>query len=289
MKKLLATGLGIGALAIGVYTGVSFYTAKVAEAKINELIAEVDDDVVIEYGQVSVNPLGADITVKDVSVAPIEAPAQAVKIDQVIVREFDDKSDFPTVVDASLKGIQFDIGEMNEPTFDNFMKQAGYDGTIALNLDTKYEYDEASGEMTLEQFRFGAKDLGYLEATLKLGNYSPDAASTAGVTLHSAEIIYRDDSFAETMMASMAAKSNQDVEQFKTQLVSGISQNAQLFVPADDPTVMAVIEETKAFIEDPKGFSVSANPQQPVSVIDLMSAGSPEVWVEMLNLEIEAN
>lgn len=288
MNKLVTTGIGVGAVAIGLFAGVSIYTSKVAEAKVDEFIAEVDDTAIIEYGSAKVNLMGANLTISDISVAPVEAPDQVVNIDKIIIREFDDKSDFPSVFDASVKGIQVDATQASAAMVTPFLDQAGYGQSLSLNLDTRYTYEEASGEITLDEFRLGADDFGYFEVTFKLSNFDPEATTNDALTLHSAEIVYQDDSFVENLLASMAAQSNQDVKQFKTQLTSGISQNAQFFVSTDNPTAMTAVDETVAFIQQPEGFRIAANPSQPVSVGELTAATSPEAWMTMLNLEIKS-
>lgn len=288
MNKLVTTGIGVGVVAIGLYAGVSIYTSKVAEAKVNEFIAEVDDAAIIEYGTAKVNLMGANLTIKDISVAPADAPEQVVNIDQITIRQFDDKSDFPTVFDASVQGIQVDANQANTAMVTPLLAQAGYGQSLSLDLDTKYTYDEASKEITLEEFRLGADDFGYFEVTFKLGNFDPEAVTNEALTLHSAEIVYQDDSFVENLLTSLAAQSNQDVKQFKTQLTSGLSQNAQFFVPTDNPTAMTAVNEAVAFIQQPEGFRIAAKPQQPVLVSDLTAANSPEAWMALLNLEIES-
>ncbi len=286
MNKLAVAGIGVGAVAIGLYTGVSIYTSKAAEARIDELIADVDDAVVVEYDSAKVSLLGQNLTVNNIRVAPIEAPDQVVNIDKIIVREYDDQSDFPTVFDASIKGIQVKPEQANVAMIAPFLSQAGYNDS--LNLDTRYTYDETSGDMTLEEFRLGADDLGYFEVTFQLGNFDPAATTNDALTLHAAEIVYQDQSFVENLLASMAAQSNQDVKEFKTQLTSGIAQNAQFFMPTDSPTATTAVQEATAFIENPKGFSISASPQQPLLVSDLATAGDPAAMMEMLNLQVEA-
>ncbi|MGD1860030.1 MAG: hypothetical protein ACFB0E_08675 [Leptolyngbyaceae cyanobacterium] len=286
MNKLAVIGIGVGAVAIGLYAGVGIYTSKAAEAKLDKLIAEVDDELNVEYRNAKVNLLGSSLTVNDVSVASKETPDEPILIDKIIVNEFDDQSDFPTVFDASVKGIQ--VGDsQNTAMLTPFLAQAGYDDAPVLNLDTRYEYDETSGEMTLEEFRLGADKLGYFEVTFKLGNFDPEATANDELTLHALEIVYEDDSFVENLLTAMAEQSNQDVTQFKTQLTSGLSQNAQFFMPMDNPVATTALQEAVAFIENPNGFSIAAKPQQPVLVNDLTSVSNYD-WMTMLNLEIEA-
>lgn len=287
MNKIAVAGIGVGAVAIGLYTGVSIFTSKVAEAKIDAIIADLDDEVVVEYDSAKVNLLGANLTVNDVSIAPVDTPTQGINIDQIIVRDFDDQSGFPTAIDASIKGIHVS----NSPStamVAPFLAQAGYGSDLALDLDTKYTYNKAAGEVTLEQFRLGAKDVGHVDVTFKLGNFDPDAATNEQLTLHMAEIVYQDESLVENLLSSMAAQSNQDVQQFKTQLTSGLAQNAQFFVSADNPMAMQAVNEAVAFIENPNGFSIVAQPTQPLLISDLTAATEPQAWMALLNLEVKS-
>jgi hypothetical protein len=288
MKKLSAIGIGVGATTLVLYTGISIYTTKVAEGKINEFIAEVDDEVIIEYDKVSVSPFRADITIQNITVAPIDTPEDTVKIDHIIVRKFDRKSDFPTVVDATVKGIKVSADQVNNPVISPFLEQAGYVEPLSFDLDTKYKYNESSHEVTLEQFRVGAEEVGYVDITFKVGNYYPENPSNQGLTLHTAAIAYEDKSFVEKLFASMAAQSNQDIGQFKAQLTSGLTENAQFFISPDNQQAMAALEEMKAFIANPQGFSISASPQQPLLVSELTSASDPQAWMTLLNLEVKS-
>ncbi|MGF1521412.1 MAG: hypothetical protein ACFBSF_03730 [Leptolyngbyaceae cyanobacterium] len=288
LSKVSVIGIGVGAIAIAAYVGINMYASRVAEAKVNEFIDDIDDEMIIEYGNVSANPFKSDVVIKDIRVAPIEAPEDTINVARVVIRELENGDEFPTVLDASAYGIDFSDEQVAPPAFYSFLQQASYDQLPLFNLDTKYEYQASSGKVVLETLRFGADDFGYLETTFELGNVDPDATSNEALTLHAAEITYRDDSFAEKLFASMAAQSNQDVAQFKTQLQANLSQSAQFFVSSEDTVAMTALEETMAFIENPKGFSISVDPQQPVSMRLLSSASNPADWAELLNLKIES-
>jgi hypothetical protein len=228
------------------------------------------------------------MTIKDITVAAIETPEDPIEIDRIIVRKFDSQSDFPTVVDATVKGIKVSVDQVNTPVVSPFLQQAGYVEPLSFDLDTKYKYNETSREATLEQFRIGADEVGYVDVTFKFGNYYPENASNEGLTLYAAAIAYEDNSFVEKLLESMAAQSNQDVAQLKAQLTSGLTENAQFFISPDNQEAMAALEEMKAFIANPKGFSISANPQQPLLVSDLTAARDPQIWMSMLNLEVKS-
>ncbi|MEO0988720.1 MAG: hypothetical protein AAFY20_24755 [Cyanobacteria bacterium J06639_14] len=288
LSKLSLIGIGVGAIAIGGYAGTNIYASQVAEGKVKAFIDDVDEQVIVEYGKVSANPFKSDVVIKDIRIAPVETPEDVINIDKVVIRKLEDGDEFPKILDASAYGIDLSGEQAASPIFSSFLQQANYDEPPLFNLDTQYEYQESSGKVVLETLRFGADDFGYLEATFELGNVDPDVASNDALTLHAAEITYQDDSFVAKLFESMAAQSNQDVDQFKAQLQTGLTQNAQFFIASEDAVAMTALEEAKAFIENPKGFTISANPQQPVSMELLSTASNPTDWAEMLNLKIES-
>ncbi len=288
MKKLAVIAAGTGVVTLGLYGGVNLYATKTAEAKIDEFIAEVNDEFVIEYGSVNPSLLRSNVTVNDVRITPVDQPEQGVTVDRIVVRQFEHEADFPIAVDASLRGIQFISMPTAVPAFLAEMPQTGYAAAPSFNLDTKYDYSKSSQEASLEQFRIGADDLGYLDVTLKVSNVAPDAIDSDPM-LHSAQIVYSDRSFAETWLATLASQNNQDVAQFKTELANNLSQAAQFFLSPSDPATMGMVQEAAAFIENPKGFTLAIAPQQPVRMSDLAAVGGPQAWVTLLNLNIEAH
>lgn len=287
MNKLSIVAISMGALSVGLYAGVGLYATRVAEARVNQVIKDIDD-VEISYGNLKVNPLGFDVVIQDVSVKSIDPPTD-VFIEKIIVRDVDDKSDIPTYLDASMQGITVKTDDMAQLPSATFFQQAGYTEPLSLNLDTKYRYQEATREMSLDKFHMSAEEVGELEMTFKLGNVNLESASTEQPILHRAEVVYRDNSFADRLLASMAVQSNQNPQQFKTQLSGTLTQAAQFFIPPDNQAATAALEEAIAFIQNPKGFSISANPQTPLKIDELSGNTNPLDWVDKLNLEIESH
>ena len=103
---------------------------------------------------------------------------------KVVIRELENGDEFPTVLDASAYDINFSDEQAASPTFTEFLQQANYEKPPVFKLDTKYEYQEASGKVLLETFRFGADDVGYLEANFELGNVDPDVLPNNALTLY---------------------------------------------------------------------------------------------------------
>ncbi len=294
MKKLAIAGLGVGVVSVGLYLGANIYGTKVAEAKVYTLISEIEEDnLAVEYKDISYKPLGQDVHVKDITITSKDDPAE-ITIDQVIIREIDEKSDMPTVFDASVQGLVVDLKQPEQLEMAEFLQDVGYDSELKFDIDTKYRYNPTKREMSIDTFTVSADQVGDLNINMKLGNVdledieaksmSPDAMDTV---FHGFEITYQDNSFAEKFLAAMAAEEGVTVDQLKAQMTTQLTQASQFFLSADNGVATDAVNEVAAFIENPKGFSISMQPEQPLELMSLVSE-NPDDWVEMLNIEVKS-
>ncbi|MFG6100850.1 hypothetical protein U2F10_01265 [Leptothoe sp. EHU-05/26/07-4] len=294
MKKLAIAGIGAGVLAVGLYFGANLYGTKVAEAKVNKLIDSMEEEnLAVEYKDISFKPLAQDVHVKDITITSKDDPSE-VTIKKVIIRDIDEKSDVPTVFDASIQGIVVDLNQPEQLEMADFLQRAGYDTALSFDIDTKYRYNQAKREMSVETFKVSADQVGDLVVNMKLGNVdmedveSKDVAPTNMDTIfHSFEITYRDNSFAEKLLASMAAEDGKSVDEFKAQLTSQLMGASQFLVSPDNEVAADAVNEVVAFIENPKGFSISAKPEQPMQLMNLMTE-NPDDWMDKLNIEVKS-
>ena len=295
MKKLAIAGLSIGVLGVGLYFGANLYGTKVAEAKVNKLIDGMEDEnLAVEYKDISFNPLGQDVHLEDITIKATDDPTE-ITIEKVIIREIDEKSDMPTVMDASVKGLAVDLNKPEQLEMARFLKEAGYDTELTFDIDTKYQYDPTTREMNVETLKVSANQVGDLNVKMKLGNVdldtieSPKATPTSNMDtlFHGFEITYRDDSFADKLLESIAAEQGISVGELKGQMTTQLTQASQFFISTDNELANQAVSEAIAFIEDPKGFSISVQPDAPLQVDNLMSE-NPDNWADMLNIEIKA-
>ena len=216
-------------------------------------------------------------------------------IEQVIIREIDDKSDVPTKFDASVQGLIVDLNQPEQLEAANFLKEAGYDTKLKFDIDTKYRYNKAKREMSLDTFKVSAAQVGDLSINMKLGNVDIEdlesqkatPAANMDTIFHGFEITYKDNSFAEKFLASMAAEEGVSVDELKSQMTSQLTQMSKFVVSEDNELATNAVNEVVAFIEDPQGFSISMQPKEPLEFVSLMSQ-DPNGWVDALNLEIKS-
>jgi hypothetical protein len=295
MKKLAIAGIGVGVLSVGLYFGANLYGTKVAEAKVNKLIDSMEEDnLAVEYKDISYKPLAQDVHVKDITITSKDDPSE-VTIKQVIIREIDEKSDVPTVFDASVQGLVVDLNQPEQLEMADFLKKAGYDTELSFDIDTKYRYNQAKREMSVETFKVSADQVGDLTVNMKLGNIDMEdvesqkaaPATNMDTIFHGFEITYRDNSFAEKFLASMAAEQGTSVDELKAQMTNQLTQASQFLVSPDNEVATNAVNEVVAFIENPKGFSISAKPDEPMQLMNLMSE-NPDDWMDKLNIEIKS-
>ncbi|MEM9217878.1 MAG: hypothetical protein AAGD25_26500 [Cyanobacteria bacterium P01_F01_bin.150] len=297
MKKLAILGLGIGVLSAGLYFGANIYGTKVAEAKVNKLIDSMENDnVTVDYKNISFKPLAQDVHLKDITIKAADEPTE-ISIEKMIIREIDEKSDVPTVFDASVQGLVVDVEQPEQKEMPGFLKQAGYDTGLKFDIDTKYQYDSTKREMNLDTFRISADQVGDLSVNAKLGNvdlkdFDPQKADPTGVPTnldtiyHGIEITYEDDSFADRLLTAIATEQGIGVDELKAQMTAQLTQVSQ-FMPEGNKLATHGVNEVVAFIKDPKGFRISMKPEEPMQFQQLMSE-NPDSWADILNIEIEA-
>lgn len=294
MKKLAIAGLGVGILSVGLYVGANLYGTKVAEAKVNKLIDSMEEDnLAVEYKDISFKPLAQDVHLKGITITSTDDSTE-VNIEKMIIREIDEKSDVPTVLDMSMQGLLVDVKQPEQLASTSFFQEAGYPTDLKFDIDTKYQYDPTNREINIETFQVSADQVGDLSVNMKLGNVdlkdieSPKATSTnRDPIFHEFEITYRDHSFAEKFLAYMADEEGISVDQLKTQMTTQLTQASQLFISADNELATKAVSEAVAFIKDPKGFSISANPEEPLQ-LERLIAENPDNWADVLNIEIKA-
>ncbi|MEA5464908.1 hypothetical protein [Leptothoe sp. PORK10 BA2] len=293
MNKLAIVGIGVGVLSIGLYFGANLYGTKVAEAKVNKLINSMEEDnLAVEYKDISYKALAQDVHVENVTIKSKDDPGE-MTIEKVIIREIDEKSDVPKAFDASIQGLVVDLNQPEQLEMANFLKQAGYDSELKFDIDTKYRYDQAKREMSVDTFKVSADQVGDLSINMKLGNVdvedfeSQKTSPPVDTIFHGFEITYRDNSFADKLFAAMAAEKGVTVDELKAQMTSQLTGASQFLVSSDNQVATDAVNEVVAFIENPEGFSVSMKPEQPLQFASLMGE-NPDNWVDMLNIEIKS-
>jgi hypothetical protein len=205
---------------------------------------------------------------------------------------------------------EFDVGRillpaalMKDEEGGNPLAEAGY-GDLEFTVGGK-------GATTLTEeawgfdfeMRFKGNDIGTLVVDLAADNF-PMALFSAlnasepqmgtlmplvqAITLKRAKVRFEDGSLTGRILAMMAQAQGMDERSFIASTTEGLKASLAEF--KDHKLAGQAISAVSAFLADPKAFTVSINPPQPVRVDQLMAAGEdPTAIIDKLSVSISAN
>lgn len=290
MSKKQNTGISILIVLIAIFIGIiKIYAANVTEAKVNEAIAKAANFANIDYKKVSVDLLGMDVRISDILVSPVDSK-EKLKIDEIVIYDIDDKADIPTFLSMSCNGIELILDELGEDA--KLLRELGYNDKMMVNLNVNYAYNKEKKEIVIKNIGIGANEAGEINVSFRLGNISLEPEEIAGllftfpqVIFHDAEIKYDDDSLAERLMKLGAEKRQISFEDLKKSLIENVE--TEIAKEKDDFTKKA-LSEIKAFLEDPREFSISASPEKPYPFGRIMRTDDPKDVIKLLNIQIKS-
>lgn len=281
MKKLLLVCL---VLAVAFF-GIQFYASGVAEEKVADALEKSGGKDMVKYEKVSFDLIRQDVKISNILVSPPNSgEKEKMKIDEIVIHEFDDKaeSDFPGFMSVSAKGIDVKNKEFGE---------LGYADGLMVNVDVDYTYDKEKKELNIKKIGMGADNAGEIDISFHLSNIDINPNQMIGIlftypqiVLHNAKIVYNDDSFAERIIELSAKQQNMEVKDFKEGVAMSIDQEIER---AGDDFTKSTLKKVKKFINDPGDFSISVSPSKPCPLGSLMRAGDPNAIIGILNLKIE--
>jgi general secretion pathway protein G len=277
---------------IGIYAGIKTYSSKVAEDKLVELIAKYAGDADIDYKKVSVDLLGMDLRISDVSFRNPADESEGIIINEIVMYDVDDKSSVPTFLSMACNGIELKGIDRIDST--NPLSILAYNDRIKGNINVDYSYDKDKKELCARKLNLKIDDAGELNIAFKLGNINlePEAIAELPDTyphalFHEATIMYADDTLLERLLNSIAGKFHIDIKTLKRNLTQGYEQiiNSE----KDDSTKKSLNEIIK-FIQDPHELYISVSPSNPlpISLIKRMGGSSPADAIKLLNIQIKS-
>ncbi|MEL7332708.1 MAG: hypothetical protein AAFN12_10675 [Cyanobacteria bacterium J06560_2] len=282
-KKVLA-GVGIGGV-IALVLGGKAVASHVAAKEVDKAISEVSEFVEIDYKKVEQSIIGRGTTVKDVVMTPVGSD-EPIKVNEVVLYDYDQKDNVPTYMNFALKGVSMDLAGLEENGAN--LAELGYEGDLSGDFATEYAYDEENRTIRLKKMEMGADDLGSIEMNMSLANISLDEDAIAslpfslfGAEFQDAKIVYKDDSFVERILESGAKAEGISVKEAKEALIEDLeAESGEL--PED------FVREMSDFIKDPDSFTLTFSPEEPVPLGSFLQVGSNEDIIELLNVEFDS-
>lgn len=287
MNKKLVLRVCTVLAVLGIYMGVKMVASNFAEKRVNESIAEVSDFVKIEYQRVDVDLVRFDFHLSDVLVSPI-GTEEKVKVEKIVIKKLDHKSDIPAFLDVSVKGIE--IRQLKKDAM--AIRELGYDDELLLNFHFNYHYDKQKKELDIKKISVGADGAGRLETRFRLGNIDLNTKNIFAILfayprilIHGAKVIYKDNSLVERLMKFGARKENKDVNEYKKDMIQKIKEEIEKEKSDFNKTALNAIKD---FVEDPRELSISASPERPQPLRDVIGVDNPKDLIQLLNIRIES-
>lgn len=215
------------------------------------------------------------------------------------------------------EGIAIDMTQIDDAKSREMFDKLGY---TKLTGDLKLDmgWDLGPGRLDLREYSISFADVGKIMMSLDISGYTPEflkamqeaqAAAAANpdpqagqnaanfamlgmlqqLTFTSATVRYEDASLASRALKVAGEQQGVSPDQMADGLKAMLPlMLGQLNVPA---LQQQIVKAVNGFLDDPKNFTVSAKPAEPVAVPMIMGAGmsGPQQVVELLNVQVTAN
>ena len=284
----------------------------IAESIRAETIRNVSGDTTATVG--SMEAVNLDVTppkdgaepsgrVDSVSIEAIEvneAGAPPVKVASVSFEAADYQNGYPHTVSLGVEGIEVDpaMAPEDDGTAAQ-LKALGYE-KLLLGIQGSGSWDEATGDLTLEEFTIEGADMGSLTITGDLGGFTADVVAQldqpspppelmSEITISSATVTFQDDSLTGRVLDMQAQQMGTDRATFVEQITAALPL---MLTMIQNPAFQEkVANAAGTFLKDPQNISISVEPESPVTLLSIIGAAqmAPESLPDMLNAELTAN
>lgn len=204
--------------------------------------------------------------------------------------------------EADLSGVEDDVSG-------DVIQRMGYE-QITGRLDMDGSWEPSDGRIAFTQFDLTIDQGGTLGFTFDISGYTPDFVRAMGelspdandsasamammglmqqLSLHGAEISFRDDSLTERVLAIFAEDQGMRPQDVVNQAKAFLPfMLAQMNAPQLGTMVADAVSE---FLDNPQSIRITASPEQPVPFALLMAGamGSPQALADQIGLEVAAN
>lgn len=200
----------------------------------------------------------------------------------------------PTDIGLSMRGIRFPVSLIEEPEARSVFEAMNLTDVV-IDQNLKVTWNEATGDLALEDLSVTLKDGGSFKMNFVLGNVSralfetPEMAqlAIAGATVKSAMVSSSDAKIVRAMLEKQAKDANLSADT----LAMGLADTA-----ANDMGPLAatrfgkeLIEALRVFLMDPKEIVIDIAPEKPVPVTQLIGMmASPNAIPDLLNARVRS-
>ena len=285
-RRFIAAAVILAAIIMAGYFGFKFHLEKIARQKVEDFISKTSGLMEIDYRKVSVNLIGLNAYVKDVTVKA-QGEEEGIKIDKITLYKAREGKDKSHGVHIALNGISVHADQLIEDR--DTVRDLGYQN-IKADMEVDYDYDDRKREFRLNTLRIGAKEIGDIDFSLQLTNIELDPEkvilmlfSFPRIEINEAVLNFTDDSLVRRLLNFYAKKEGKTVDEAIRQLTVKMDEE---ITRANDPFVTQSMEAVKSFIYKPNKIMVSLAPKEPVPIGKLKDLVYQNEYIKLLNIKV---
>lgn len=223
-------------------------------------------------------------------------------IGSISLEQSDFLGNLPRTASGSMKRLVLPFSLAQDPDVKAQLDALGYE-QLVLSFNYETIWDDKAGISDLESASITAENMATLNFNARFGGVTEDLlnklravtepadlmANVQGMTVNALSLSFDNQSIVDRAL-DLQAK-NAGVE--RAQLVEQLSALLPLLLTViDNPTFTAALSQAATeFLSDPKRLTITANPDNPVPVSQLIGAGmvAPQTLPDILGVTVEAN
>lgn len=209
--------------------------------------------------------------------------------------------DVPHSIDLAVEGLVVDPKTVDEKagSVASDITALGYD-TIELNFYAAGNLDPKTEELSIDEITIDGTDMGTLtlsgvlgglsdEVLKSLANSEPSFDALSKVTVKEAGLYYGDASLTGRIIAEQAKKAGEEPDALVNQLTGALPL---VLMAIDNPDFQKMVTDAvTTFLKEPRNISITASPETPITLMDLVATAqtAPQTLPDMLKAEVQAN
>jgi hypothetical protein len=286
---LILACIGVILLTAG-YFGARYMAKNMAEQKVQEFFAGMDDVVHAEYGGVDVGLFSREAVVSDLRIAALGG--KTIAMDRMVLSRYEEEDGVPRAVTVRFEGVDVPVTPEYFKESSEFIHKLGYD-VLHCDYVMDYAYRKAEQTLDLAEFSLIVKDAGKLGFSVQLANVDLDDLAQGGpsamlVAVDGIEVNYTDDSLMDRLMKTAAAEERMSEEQLMREANKNMEREIARTRDRGEEFAAQAMSELQRFVNERKGLRVSADPKQPVTVLEIIGMKNPQNVIEALGVEVRA-
>ncbi len=288
IKKILLWCACAVALVGTTYLGMNLTASAMAEMKLKEFFAGMQDVVRAEYSDVDVNIFTMSATIHDLHIEIVGG--FGFSIDEFELSRFEHVGGLPLSVAVSVRGARFSLAQEPFAGMAERIRGLGYD-MLVLDYSMDFDYDQESRHFMLDKLMLRVRDAGELGMRLNLSNVDLKSLLAGGpavmfMAIDHGELCYEDHSLLGRILESLAADEQVSSKEVVETLEHGLMESEKQAVGNGDKFSVALLRCVRTFLKQPGTISIQANPAEPVAIMQLMVLDDPLEVFRALNLHV---